>query len=134
MIYIKRKIKLGIDVSMLLLFFVLLGYSITGGQIHEIAGLVFLATAAIHNFLNRKWYAALKKGTCSPKRKPVAVINIALLVDLAVLGITGIINSRYLIHTGIHISNVGRIHTILALAGLALAVFHLLFMFFFRIG
>lgn len=127
MIYIKRKIKLGIDVSMLLLFFVLLGYSITGGQIHEIAGLVFLATAAIHNFLNRKWYAALKKGTCSPKRKPVAVINIALLVDLAVLGITGIINSRYLIHTGIHISNVGRIHTILALAGLALAVFHLLF-------
>lgn len=118
---------MGIDVIMLLLFIILLGYSFTGGRMHEIAGLIFLAAAVVHNMLNRKWYAALRKGSYSSKRKLAAVINIALLVDVAAIGFTGIINSRYLINTGISISNVGRIHTILAMAGLVLIVYHLLF-------
>lgn len=122
-----RTIKKGIDVILLLLFLVLLGYSFTGGQIHEILGLVFLILIVVHNILNRKWYGALRKGNYSSKRKLGTVINIALLVDVAAIGITGIINSRYLINTGISISNIGFLHTILALAGFVLIVYHLLF-------
>lgn len=93
---------------------------------HEIMGLSFLFLTAVHIFLNRKYYGALRKGSYSSKRKLTAVINIALLADITAIGITSVINSRYLFRTGIRISNIGQIHTIAALAGLVLIVYHLL--------
>lgn len=110
----------------------LLGYSFTRGPIHEILGLSFLFIIIVHNFLNLKYYVTLRKGSYNFKRKLAAVINIALLADIAIMGITGIINSRYLFHTDIHISHIGRIHTISALAGLVLIAYHVFFHAFFN--
>lgn len=121
----KRK-KIVIDVILALLFIVLLGYAFTGGQFHEVAGIVFAVIAVIHNIVNLKWYQALKKGTYNRKRMLTTAVNITLAVDMAAILLTGIMNSRYLFHTGIRIAGIERIHTVLALIGLVLIVSHVL--------
>ena len=118
--------KIVIDVILGLLFALLLGYAFTGGQFHEVTGIVFAVIAVIHNIVNIRWYQALTKGTYNRKRMLTTAINIALVVDVAAILLTGIINSRYLFHTGIRISGIGRIHTVLALIGLVLIVSHVL--------
>ena len=115
-----------IDIVMGLLFIVLLGHSFTGGPFHEAAGIVFAVMIVIHNIINIKWYKAIGKGTYNRKRKIAAAVNLALAVDVAAILLTGIVNSRYLFHTGLHIAGIGQIHTALASAGFALIAFHVM--------
>lgn len=115
-----------IDIVLGLLFIVLLGYSFTGAHLHEIAGIIFIVIIIIHNIINIKWYMAIKKGVYSRKRKIVTVVNFALATDMAAILLTGIINSRYLFHTGIHIAGIGQIHAVLVLIGFVLIAFHVL--------
>lgn len=81
---------------------------------------------AIHNAFNIKWYKAIRKGAYNRKRKIVTAVNFALAADMTAILPTGIINSRFLFHTGIHIAGIERIHAVLALAGFALIAFHVL--------
>ena len=118
--------KLLIDIALGLLYVLLLGYVFTGGQFHEVAGIVFVIAIVVHNVVNKGWYKALKKGTYSRKRKFITVLNAALIADVAVILVTGIINSKYLFHTNIHIAWIGQLHTTLALVGLVLIVSHVL--------
>lgn len=118
--------KIIIDVMAGLLFVILLGYSFTGGQLHEILGILFAIVIIFHNIINRKWYSGLKKGNYSKKRKIVTVINIALIIDIAAIVLTGIISSRYLFNTGIRISIAVQTHAALALIGLVLIISHIL--------
>lgn len=118
-----------IDMIALLLFVLLLGYSFTGGQLHEILGLLFAAVVVYHNIVNRKWYSVLKRKNLSKRVKTSIVINIALIADTAALVLTGILSSRYLFHTVIHIGGIGRItqlHSLLAMVGFVLIAAHLL--------
>ncbi len=118
--------KKAIDIILGLLFIALLGYSFTGAPFHEVAGIVFIVMTIIHNIVNIKWYKAIKKGAYNRKRKIVLAVNFALAVDLVSILLTGIINSRYLFHTGIHMAGLGRIHAVLALVGFVLIAFHVL--------
>lgn len=70
---------------------------------------------------------------CSTKK----VIDIVMgLLFIVLLGysftgapfheVAGILHSRYLFHTGIHMAGIGQIHTVLALAGFVLIAFHVL--------
>ena len=115
-----------IDLILLLLYVVLLGYSFTGAPFHEIAGISFIAITIIHNIANRKWYQALNKGAYSGKRKIVTAVNFALAADMTTILLTGIINSRFLFHTGVQIAGIGQIHMVLALVGFVLIAFHVL--------
>ena len=115
-----------IDIILILLFIVLLGYSFTGAPIHEVTGILFIVITIIHNIFNRKWYQAIKKGTYNTKRKIVTALNFALAADMTVILLTGVINSRFLFHTGIRIAGIGRIHTVLALVGFVLIAFHVM--------
>lgn len=115
-----------IDIILGLLFILLLGYSFAGGQFHELAGIVFMVVTIIHNIINVKWYKTLKKGIYNKKRKLVTAINIALILDIGAILLTGLINSRYLIQTSIQIAGIGQIHSILALIGFVLIVYHIL--------
>lgn len=119
-------VKKVIDAAAGIIFIALLGYSFTGGLLHEIFGILFVVLVLVHNIVNRKWYAALKKGRYSKKRRIATVINIALIADTAVIALTGISGSRYLFHTGIRISAAAQIHTVSALAALVLLVLHIL--------
>ena len=118
--------KILIDVMAGLLFVILLGYSFTGGQLHEILGILFAIVIIFHNIINRKWYLSLKKGNYSKKRKIVTVVNIALIIDIAAIVLTGIISSRYLFNTGIRISIAVQGHAALALICLVLIISHIL--------
>ena len=116
--------KFIINVILGLLYILLLGYAFTGSKLHEIAAVVFLAVAVIHNIVNIRWYRALNKGVYTGKRKVFTVINIALLIDVTAILATGILNSRYLFPTVPHVTGIGQIHKILAIVGLVLIVLH----------
>ena len=102
------RIKKAIDTILGLLFIALLGYSFTGAPFHEVAGIVFIAMTIIHNIINIKWYKAIKRGIYNRKRKITVAVNFALAADMVSILLTGIINSRYLFHTGIHMAGIGR--------------------------
>ena len=121
-----KYVKVVIDIMLGLLFLLLLGYSFTGGQFHETAGIVYMAAAVVHNIVNIKWYQAVKKGTYNRKRRLITTINFALVADMAALLLTGVLHSRYLFHTGIRIKGIGQIHTVLSLLGFVLIVSHVL--------
>lgn len=116
--------KFIIDVILGSLYILLLGYAFTGGKAHEVAALVFLAVAVIHNIVNIRWYQALNKGGYTGKRKLFTVINIILLADLTAVLATGILNSRYLFPTALQVTGIGQIHKVLALVGFVLIVLH----------
>lgn len=116
--------KFIIDVILGLLYILLLGYAFTGGKAHEVAAVVFLAVAVIHNIVNIRWYRALNKGSYTGKRKLFTVINIALLTDITAVLATGILNSRYLFPAGLRITGIGQIHKALAIIGFVLIVLH----------
>lgn len=121
-----KRIKLAVDVLLCVLYLLLLGYAFTGGQFHELAGIAFAVLAVLHNVLNRRWYKALGKGAYSGKRWLHTLINFALVADLAAILLTGLLGSRYLLHTGLRLPAIGRIHTILALVGLVLIALHIM--------
>lgn len=122
-----------IDIILGLLFIALLGYSFTGAPFHEVAGIVFIVMTIIHNIINIKWYKTIRKGVYSRKRKIAIAVNFALIADMVSILLTGIINSRYLFHTGIHITEIGQIHAVLALSGFVLIAFHVMFHAFGRV-
>ena len=115
-----------IDIVLGLLYVLLLGYAFTGGQLHEVAGIVFAALVVIHNVVNIGWYKALKRGMYNRKRTLITVLNIALIVDVAAILVTGVLNSKYLFHTSIRIAWIGQTHSTLAVLGLVLIVSHVL--------
>ena len=61
----------------------------------------FIAMTIIHNIINIKWYKAITKGVYNRKRKSAVAVIFALAADMACILLTGIINPRYLFHTGI---------------------------------
>ena len=122
----RKNTKLVIDILLGLLYVLLLGYAFTGGQFHEVAGIIFAVMAVIHNICNIGWFKALRIGTYSTKRRIVLVLNFMLTADVAAILVTGIIQSRYLFHTGIHTAWIGRLHTTLALIGFVLIFSHVL--------
>ena len=116
--------KFIVDVILGLLYILLLGYAFTGGKAHEVAAVVFFASAVIHNIVNIRWYRALNKGGYTGKRKLSTVINIALLADITALLVTGLLNSRYLFPAALRVTGIGQIHKVLAIVGFVLIVLH----------
>lgn len=123
---VSKQIKLVIDILLGMIYVLLLGYAFTGGKFHEVAGIIFAVMAVIHIICNIGWFKALKMGTYNTKRRIVLVLNFILTADVAAILVTGIIQSRYLFHTGIHTAWTGQLHTTLALIGFVLIFSHVL--------
>ena len=89
--------KLILDIILLFLFGIMCNTSTTGTVFHEVAGLVYTALVIVHLILNRWWIAALFKGKLrGGKSVTMAFVNIALLLNLLVILITGIRTSHFL--------------------------------------
>lgn len=121
----RRTAKIIIDIILMLLYLLLLGYAFTGSKIHEPAAVVFALAVVLHNVFNIRWYIALNKGGYSGKRKLATTIIIVLLADITALMVTGIMGSRYLFPTSSGSTNVGQVHKVLAMIGLVLIVIHI---------
>ena len=77
----QEKMKMFIDIAMLVSLLFLMAYQITGDLFHEWIGMGMTVLVIIHQILNRKWYGTLFKGKQSPYRILSMVINVFLILS-----------------------------------------------------
>jgi hypothetical protein len=122
------KLKLTLDIILLLLFGVMCNTGVTGTQFHEVAGLAYAALIGLHLVLNRKWIAAAVKRKLRGRRSAwMSVVNIALLVDMIVILATGIRVSHYIFPAAVKASSaVLVVHAICGVVAAVLVLTHVL--------
>jgi len=91
----RQVIKIGIDISMTVLLFILMAFHYVGLQWHEVTGAVMLVLFILHHILNGNWYRALGKGKYSSGRILFTIVDVVLLIDMFLLMFSGISMSRY---------------------------------------
>ena len=91
----KQAIKVGVDLLMTVLLFLLMAFMLTEQEIHEWLGAGSLVLFSAHHVLNRKWLGNLGNGTYTPFRIFQTILT--ALVFLSMLGsmVSGIMMSRY---------------------------------------
>ena len=87
----KFKIKIIVDIFMMILLILLMLFQITGFKAHEWIGAGMLVLFLAHNFLNVKWYKNIFKGSYSSVRIIQTTVNIAVLAAMMCTMISGII-------------------------------------------
>lgn len=92
---LKARFKIGIDIIMTILLFILMGYQFWGDLVHECAGAMMFLLFILHHFINWNWYKALLKGKYNAVRIFQCIINILLFIAMLALMISGIMMSRY---------------------------------------
>ena len=90
----KRTLQIVIDLSMTILLPLLMTYSLIGETAHEWIGASMLLLFIAHHILNYRWFRSLFKGRCSPVRILNTAVNLLLLIDVLLQGISGIVMSR----------------------------------------
>ena len=91
----KRNIKMATDLTMTMLFPVLMAYSLVGEAVHEWLGIVMFPLVTIHQALNRHWYKNLVRGPYPPIRILNTVINLLLVIVMAALPVSGILMAKH---------------------------------------
>lgn len=77
------KAKIILDVGMTLLFLLQMAYHLIGDSLHEWLGTILLVLLILHNILDWKWYAGLRKGKYTLVRVIHTTINLLLLLVCA---------------------------------------------------
>ena len=90
----KRKLQIVIDLCMTILLPLLMAYSLIGETAHEWIGASMLILFVAHHILNYRWFRTLFKGRYSSARILNTAVNLLLLIDILMQGISGIIMSR----------------------------------------
>ena len=102
-----------LDMTMLFVFLIVVGYKPLGNYWHETLGIVLFVLVFLHNYWNRQWYKSLSKGSWGLERKYTAAVDGLLIVSfLAVLLTAPFISRSYSLgfnilaaiglHLGIH--------------------------------
>ena len=84
-----------VDLCMLLLLLCLMSYQVTGEEKHEWTGILMALTVLLHQYLNRRWYAALFKGRYNAYRGVTTAVNLLLLASMLVTAVCGMSMSEY---------------------------------------
>jgi len=102
---INNKVKTVYDFAMLALLVVVYSVSATGILIHEILGLIIYVFFIIHLLYNYKWIKNVTKrifdNSLNEKTKFMYLIDLLLLLMFIVVGISGIMISKYIFKIGI---------------------------------
>lgn len=88
-----KKVRILIDILMTIFFIILMGYFITGNEVHEILGTITFVLFIVHNILNIKWYKSIFKGKHNFQRTFHIITNILLLIAMLGMMISGIMIS-----------------------------------------
>lgn len=75
------KIKKMLDLCITFLFLIQMGYHLVDFTFHKWIGIFLFILTLIHNILNRKWYAGLRKGRYTFVRTFHTSINILLIIS-----------------------------------------------------
>lgn len=89
------RLKLIIDLSMLILMFASMAYVLIGEEIHEWIGVVLVLLFIGHNIINHKWYMSIFRGKYTAIRIFQTIINIMMVLSIIGLMTSGIILSGY---------------------------------------
>ncbi len=90
-----RIIKRIVDTAMTVSMLFLTARQVTGDKYHEWFGIFMLLLFLLHNYMNRKWYQNLWKGSYSIRRILWTIINFFLLSAILLTGYSGMVMSRY---------------------------------------
>lgn len=92
----KQKLKASIDMTMLLLLPLLMGYSLMGEFMHEIMGILMFLLFILHHVLNQATLKNIFHGRYTLTRILNTAVNLALLFVMIALPVSGIMLSRHL--------------------------------------
>ena len=120
----KKRIRLLVDIGMVILLPLLMAYSLIGEKFHEMIGTVMAVLFVIHLIQNRKWVAAIPKGRYNARRVFQTVLDLMFMI---LRPLSGILMSKHL-YTFIQISGISYvmrgIHMALAYWGFVLMSIH----------
>lgn len=124
----KRMLRYGLDALMLVLLVFLMTYELIGEATHEGLGIGMFVCITAHQALNIPWYRSLGRGRFTAARALATLVDLALLADLAMQFVSGVILSRHAlaflpIHGGRFAAR--SFHVVGAYWGMALMAFHL---------
>lgn len=122
----KKKLHIVIDIGMVLLLPLLMAYSLVGEAVHEYLGIGMFLLFVIHHILNIAWWKNLFRGRYTLIRILGTVVNIALVIIMLALPISGMILSRHVfrfLHFG-GTSTARTVHLLASYWGLVLMSFH----------
>lgn len=123
----KKRIRLLVDIGMVILLPLLMAYSLLGEKFHEMIGTVMAVLFVIHLIQNRKWVAAIPKGRYNARRVFQTALDLMLLMFMILQPLSGILMSKHL-YTFIQISGISSvmrgIHMALAYWGFVLMSIH----------
>lgn len=89
----KAKVKIPLDISMTVLFLLQMAYHLTGDALHEWFGIALFVLLILHNVLDWKWYAGLRKGRYTPTRIFHLAINSLLLISCLGMAVSAVLLS-----------------------------------------
>ena len=111
----KKKLRIVIDIGMVLLLPLLMAYSLVGEAAHEYLGIGMFLLFAAHHILNAAWWKHLLRGRYTPLRIFGTAVNLALAIIMLALPISGMILSRYVFHF-LHLGGTSAARTVHLLA------------------
>lgn len=91
-----KKVKIIIDVLMLIVFIALMCNQLTGIFTHEILGVSVIVLFIIHQILNINFYKNLFKGKYNKLRVGLTIINILLIIMMIIMIVSALMVSEYL--------------------------------------
>ena len=121
-----KRLRIVIDSGRVLLLPLLMAYSLAGEAAHEYLGIEMSLLFVTHHILNVAWWKHLLRGKYTPIRILGTVINLALVVIMLALPISGMILSRYVFRS-LDLGEAATARTVHLLAsywGLVLMSFH----------
>lgn len=122
----KKKLRIVIDIGMVLLLPLLMAYSLVGEAAHEYLGIGMFLLFIAHHILNIAWWKHIFRGKYTPLRVLGTAVNLALAIIMLALPISGMILSRHVfrfLHFG-GASTARTVHLMASYWGLVLMSFH----------
>ena len=98
----KARVKILIDVVMMLLLFAVMAYPMTGEALHKWLGISLFLLFLVHHILNLKWYQSVPKGKYTAVRWIHCFINAMLFISMIVLMVSGFLLSSLAYDLNIH--------------------------------
>ena len=92
-----KKLRMTIDILMVITLPLLMAYSLIGENNHEIIGVCMFALFIAHHVINRKWWSGIFKGKYNAVRIMNTVINLLLAVYMLFQPVSGILMSKHVL-------------------------------------
>ncbi len=84
-----------LDMMMLVLFLIVMGFRLLAQVWHEVFGVVLLVAAVLHLFWNRRWFLGLVRGRWGRLRGVQTLLGVLLIVSAALALGTGVLISNH---------------------------------------